>query len=238
MRHLHHPTSRLKQPESLVTMTTATTTPAIRMLLVDDHAIVREGLRALLDDCEELTIVGEAADGDEAVSAALALKPDVVLIDLKMPGLAAPDAIKRIRSELPGTHVLVLTSYAEEGQVQQVMGNGALGYVLKDVARAELVRAIRTVARGEPWLHAEAQRSLLAQLRKPPETDPLAELTDRERSVLQLIAQGRSNKQIGNTLHLTEGTIKGYVSSILSKLGLEDRTQAALFAVKHGLVEN
>lgn len=211
---------------------------AIRLLLVDDHAIVREGLRALLDDSEELSIVGEAADGDEAVSSALALKPDVVLMDLKMPGLPAPEAIKRIRTELPATQVLVLTSYAEEGQVQEVMGNGALGYVLKDVARAELMRAIRTVAQGEPWLHAEAQRSLLAQLRKTPEADPLGVLTDRERSVLELIAQGRSNKQIGNTLHLTEGTIKGYVSSILSKLGLEDRTQAALFAVRHGLVEN
>jgi two-component system, NarL family, response regulator DevR len=203
--------------------------PSIRLLLVDDHAIVREGLRALLDDSDELSIVGEAADGDQAVTSALALK---------MPGLPAPEAIRRIRAELPATHVLVLTSYAEEGQVQEVMGNGALGYVLKDVARAELMRAIRTVAQGEPWLHAEAQRSLLAQLRKPPEADPLADLTDRERSVLKLIAQGRSNKQIGNTLHLTEGTIKGYVSSILSKLSLEDRTQAALFAVRHGLVEN
>jgi len=214
------------------------TNPSIRLLLVDDHAIVREGLRALLEDTSELMIAGEASDGDEAVKAALALKPDVVLIDLKMPGLPAADAIKRIRSELPTTHVLVLTSYAEEGQVQQVVGSGALGYVLKDVAKAELMRAIRTVARGEPWLHAEAQRSLLAHLRKPPESDPLAELTDRERSVLKLIAQGRSNKQIGSTLHLTEGTIKGYVSSILSKLNLEDRTQAALFAVRHGLVEN
>jgi DNA-binding NarL/FixJ family response regulator len=212
--------------------------PTIRLLLVDDHAIVREGLRALLEDTSELLIAGEATDGDEAVKAALALKPDVVLIDLKMPGLPAADAIKRIRSELPTTQVLVLTSYAEEGQVQQVVGSGALGYVLKDVAKAELMRAIRTVARGEPWLHAEAQRSLLAHLRKPPESDPLAELTDRERSVLKLIAQGRSNKQIGSTLHLTEGTIKGYVSSILSKLNLEDRTQAALFAVRHGLVEN
>jgi len=210
----------------------------IRLLLVDDHAIVREGLRALLDDSDELSIVGEAADGDEAVQAALSLKPDVVLIDLKMPGLPAADAIGRIRSGLPTTQVLVLTSYAEEGQVQQVMGKGALGYVLKDVARAELMRAIRTVARGEPWLHAEAQRSLLAHLRKPPEADPLSDLTDREISVLKLIAQGRSNKQIGGTLHLTEGTIKGYVSSILSKLGLEDRTQAALFAVRHGLVQN
>ncbi len=211
---------------------------ALRLLLVDDHAIVREGLRALLDDTDEIAIVGEASNGDEAVSAALSLKPDVVLIDLKMPGLKAPEAIRRIRAELPATQVLVLTSYAEEGQVQEVMGQGALGYVLKDIAKAELVRAIRTVATGQPWLDAEAQRSLLAQLRKPAAADPLAELTERERSVLELIAQGRSNKQIGRTLNLTEGTIKGYVSSILSKLGLEDRTQAALFAVRHGVVDN
>ncbi len=211
---------------------------AVRLLLVDDHAIVREGLRALLDDTEEIAIVGEASNGDEAVSASLALKPDVVLIDLKMPGLRASEAIRRIRADLPATQVLVLTSYVEEGQVQEVMGHGALGYVLKDIAKAELVRAIRTVAAGQPWLDAEAQRSLLAQLRKPAVADPLAELTERERSVLELIAQGRSNKQIGRTLHLTEGTIKGYVSSILSKLGLEDRTQAALFAVRHGVVDN
>jgi DNA-binding NarL/FixJ family response regulator len=166
----------------------------------------------------------------------MALKPDVVLIDLKMPGLPAPEAIRRIRTQLPATQVLVLTSYAEEGQVQEATSHGALGYVLKDIARAELVRAIRTVASGQPWLDAEAQRALLAELRKPAAADPLAELTDRERSVLELIAQGRSNKQIGRALNLTEGTVKGYVSSILSKLGLEDRTQAALFAVRHGVV--
>lgn len=211
---------------------------ATRVLLVDDHAIVREGLRALLDQTESLTIVGEASDGSEALELAARLQPDVVLMDLKMPGLPASDAIRAIRAQYPATQVLVLTSYAEEGQVQEVMGRGALGYVLKDIAKAELVRAIRTVAAGQPWLDAEAQRSLLAQLRKPAPTDPLGDLTDRERSVLELIAQGRSNKQIGRTLHLTEGTIKGYVSSILSKLGLEDRTQAALFAVRHGVVDN
>jgi DNA-binding NarL/FixJ family response regulator len=132
-------------------------------------------------------------------------------------------------------HVLMLTSYAEDQQVQKVISAGALGYVLKDVAKAELLKAMTTVARGEPWLHAEAQRLLVNRMRKPSELNPLELLTDRERSVLKLLAQGQSNRTIGKTLQLTEGTVKGYVSNILAKLKLEDRTQAALLAVKLGI---
>lgn len=207
----------------------------VRILLVDDHAIVREGLRALLDDVQGMCIVGEATNGDEAVEMAARLTPDLVLMDLKMPGLAAPDAIRTIRARNPGVHVLMLTSYAEDQQVQKVISAGALGYVLKDVAKAELLKAMTTVARGEPWLHAEAQRLLVNRMRKPSELNPLELLTDRERSVLKLLAQGQSNRNIGKTLQLTEGTVKGYVSNILAKLKLEDRTQAALLAVKLGL---
>jgi DNA-binding NarL/FixJ family response regulator len=206
----------------------------LKLLLVDDHAIVREGLRALLGQCDDLAIVGEASNGDDAVAEARRLRPDVVLMDLKMPGLPAADAIRAIRAFEPGTHVLVLTSYAEEPQVAGVLEAGALGYVLKDVAAAELVSAIAAVARGEPWLHAEAQRSLVKRMSRPTEVDPLALLTDRERSVLKLLARGMSNRDIGRSLHLTEGTVKGYVSNILAKLRLEDRTQAALLAVRHG----
>jgi DNA-binding NarL/FixJ family response regulator len=206
-----------------------------RVLLVDDHAIVREGLRALLDDTESLQIVGEAADGTEALELVRQLQPDVVLMDLKMPGLPAADAIRTIRATYPATEVLVLTSYAEERQVEEVVRAGALGYVLKDIAAADLVRAIATVARGEAWLHAEAQRSLLSRIRKPVELSPLALLTDRERSVLRLLAKGLSNREIGRTLHLTEGTVKGYVSNLLAKLKLDDRTQAALLAVRLGM---
>jgi DNA-binding NarL/FixJ family response regulator len=207
----------------------------VQILLVDDHAIVREGLRALLDDVPGMRIVGEATNGDEAVEMAARLQPDLVLMDLKMPGLPAPDAIRTIRARNPSVHVLMLTSYAEDQQVQKVISAGALGYVLKDVAKAELVKAMTTVARGEPWLHAEAQRLLVNRMRKPSELNPLELLTDRERSVLKLLAQGQSNKNIGKNLQLTEGTVKGYVSNILAKLKLEDRTQAALLAVKLGL---
>ena len=207
----------------------------VRILLVDDHAIVREGLRALLDDVQGMRIVGEATNGDEAVEMAARLEPNLVLMDLKMPGLPAPDAIRAIRARNPAVHVLMLTSYAEDQQVQKVISAGALGYVLKDVAKAELLKAMATVVRGEPWLHAEAQRLLVNRMRKPSELNPLELLTDRERSVLKLLAQGQSNRNIGKTLQLTEGTVKGYVSNILAKLKLEDRTQAALLAVKLGL---
>jgi len=204
-------------------------------MLVDDHAIVREGLRALLEEETRVAIVGEAGNGDEATAMAERLKPDLVLMDLKMPGLPAPDAIRVIRAHNPAVQVLVLTSYVDDQQVQAVISAGALGYVLKDVAKSELLQAMTTVARGEPWLHAEAQRLIVNRLRRPAQLDPLELLTERERSVLKLLAQGKSNRAIGRTLRLTEGTVKGYVSNILAKLKLEDRTQAALLAVRHGL---
>jgi DNA-binding NarL/FixJ family response regulator len=210
------------------------TAPIIRLLLVDDHGIVREGLRALLDDGEEFVIVGEAANGDEACEAVRRLQPDIVLMDLKMPGMAASDAIRVIRASAPNVKVIALTSYAEDGQVKEIMSAGAAGYILKDVTKSDFVTALRTVAGGQTWLHPLAQRSLVEQLRNR-QADPLALLTQRERSVLDLIARGMSNRQIGDELHLTEGTVKGYVSTILAKLKLEDRTQAALFAVQRGL---
>jgi DNA-binding NarL/FixJ family response regulator len=208
---------------------------ALRVLLVDDHAIVREGLRALLDEDPSITIVAEAANGDEATELAARLQPNLVLMDLKMPGMPATDAIRVIRARSPGTQILVLTSYVDDEQVQAVLSAGALGYVLKDVAKAELLRAMATVARGEPWLHAQAQRLIVNRMRRPAQLDPADLLTERERSVLRLIAQGKSNRDISRALHLTEGTVKGYVSNILAKLKLEDRTQAALLAVRHGL---
>jgi DNA-binding NarL/FixJ family response regulator len=210
-------------------------TTVIRVLLIDDHAIVREGLRAVLGQSEALQIVGEAGDGGEALELVRRTRPDVVLMDLKMPGLPAADAIRTIRAQYPATHVLVLTSYAEDTQVEEVLRAGALGYVLKNVVAADLVRAIATVARGEAWLHAEAQRSLVNRMRRPTDADPLALLTERERSVLRLLAKGMSNRAIGRALHLTEGTVKGYVSNVLAKLKLEDRTQAALLAVRLGV---
>ena len=153
----------------------------IRLLLVDDHAIVREGLRALLGDVEEFLIVGEAANGDEACKVAGQVQPDLVLIDLKMPGMHAPDAIRMLRATQPGVKVLALTSYAEDDQVRDVMRAGALGYVLKDVTKSDFLDALRTVASGQPWLHPQAQRSLVEQLRAGKPVDAMATLTYRER---------------------------------------------------------
>jgi DNA-binding NarL/FixJ family response regulator len=205
------------------------------VLLVDDHAIVREGLRALLDQTDSLQIVGEAADCTAALELVRQLRPDIVLMDFKMPGLPAADAIRTIRAQYPATQVLVLTSYAEDAQVEQVLRAGALGYVIKSIVAADLVRAIATVARGEAWLHAEAQRSLVNRMRRPADPSPLALLTERELSILRLLAKGKSNREIGRVLHLTEGTVKGYVSKVLAKLKLTDRTQAALLAVRLGV---
>ncbi len=208
-----------------------------RILIVDDHAIVREGLRMLLADVPTLEIVGEAADGNAAVTQAASLQPDVILMDLVMPGLDGREATRRILAAQPDCRILVLTSFAEDQNVVTAMQAGAAGYLLKDVLQADLVNAIERVMRGEPALHPEAQRKLIEHLARPtPKTDSeLNDLTEREREVLALIARGHSNRQIADTLYITEGTVKGHVSNILSKLHVQDRTQAALFAVKHGL---
>jgi DNA-binding NarL/FixJ family response regulator len=203
----------------------------VRVLLVDDHAIVREGLRALLEEEGGFAVAGEAADGERAVAAARELAPDVVLMDLLMPGVDGLEALRRIRAADPEARVLVLTSAQDDRAVREAIDAGAVGFLFKDVSRRDLVRAVRDAAAGRPTLHPEAQRVLM----KRPERSPLDELTPRERTVLELIAQGRSNRQIALRLELTEGTVKGYVSTILDKLGVQDRTGAALFAVRHGL---
>ena len=212
----------------------------LRLLLVDDHAIVREGLRMLLGEVTDLELVGEAKDGPEAVVAAAALKPDVILLDLMLPGLNGIEVTRRILAQQPDCRIIVLTSFAEDQNVLSAMQAGAAGYLLKDVLQADLVRAIHQAAQGEPALHPEAQRKLVEHLTRPQpaQTDEveLAQLTERERDVLGLIARGLSNRQIADTLHITEGTVKGHVSNILSKLHLQDRTQAALYAVRRGLV--
>ncbi len=208
-------------------------TPAIRILLVDDHAVVREGVRALLEQHEDMRIVGEAGDGDDALLQLEALAADVVVLDMKMPGTLAVEVIARLRRRHPGCHVLVFTSYAEDSQVRDALDAGATGYLLKDTLRDDLVRAVREVAAGRAWLHPQAQRQMLDWMRRPP--SPVDALTARERSVLALLARGRSNKLIARELGLTEGTVKGYVSQVLDKLGVADRTQAALLAQREGL---
>jgi DNA-binding NarL/FixJ family response regulator len=209
----------------------------VRVLIVDDHEIVREGLRTVLAQEREVEVVGEAADGERAVSLARMLGPDVVLMDLVMPGMGGLEALARIREACPQSQVVVLTNFASDQTVRDAIANGAVGYLLKDVHKTELLQAIRNAQQGRPSLHPEAQRHLMRRVTAPAERHPADELTPREKSVLELIARGRSNKQIASDLQLTEGTVKGYVSAVLEKLGVDDRTQAALYAVKHGLVK-
>ena len=211
----------------------------IRLLIVDDHAIVREGLRTLLGEVPDLDLVGEAADGPAAIAVAAAVQPDVILLDLMLPGMNGIEVTRRILATQPACRIVVLTSFADDQNVLAAMQAGAAGYLLKDVLRADLVQAIRQAAQGEPALHPEAQRRLVEHLTRSARAQAgeadLAQLTERERDVLGLIARGFSNRQIADSLHITEGTVKGHVSNVLSKLHLQDRTQAALFAVRHGL---
>ena len=209
----------------------------IRVLIVDDHAIVREGLRTLLDEETSIEVVGEAANGAEAVTLAKRLKPDVTLMDLVMPELDGIAAIRRLREANPDCRVLVLTSFADDVRVHDAVQAGATGYLLKDVLKQDLLRAIQNAAQGRSTLHPDVQQLLMQQANAAREPKPHDSLTEREMSVLRLIAQGKSNKEIGGTLFLTEGTVKGYISTIFDKLDVEDRTQAALYAVRHKLVE-
>jgi DNA-binding NarL/FixJ family response regulator len=208
---------------------------SIRVLIVDDHEIVREGLRTLLAEEEGVEVVGEASDGAEAVSLTLALQPDVILMDLVMPNMDGIEAMRSLQQPDASWHILVLTSFAEKEMVRSALELGAIGYLLKDILKTELIQAIHAASQGQPYLHREAQRSLIQQVATAAEPSLLSDLTQREQDVLRLISQGRSNKEIARELHLTEGTVKGYVSIILGKLGVSDRTQAALFAVRHGL---
>ncbi len=206
----------------------------IAVILIDDHAVVREGLRAVLEEEDDLDVVADFANARDAIAAVAALKPRVAVLDLKMPTGDPVQNIRGLRAALPALEILVFTSFAEDSVVREVLAAGATGYLLKDALSGDLVAAVRQVAGGVPWLDATVQRQLVARLRAPAEDD--IALTAREHSVLQLIAQGLSNKAIARELSLTEGTVKGYVSQILQKMGIADRTQAAMYAVRKGLV--
>ena len=211
----------------------------VRVLIADDHPLVREGLRTFLD--EAVTVVGEACDGEEAVRLALDLSPDVLLMDLRMPRVDGVEATRRLRDAGATCRVLILTSFSEEPRVGDAVRAGALGYLLKDLGRADLLRAVRDAARGVPTLHPAAQEQLLRDVARvgaaPARAQPAASLTRREREVLQLVARGESNKRVAAALGLSEGTVKSYLSGVFEKLGVGDRTQAALWAVRHGLAE-
>jgi NarL family two-component system response regulator LiaR len=209
----------------------------IAVLIVDDHEVVRRGLRSFLESQGDIEVVGEAADGAEAIEKVQDLLPDVVLMDLVMPGMDGIDAIRKVCQTCPSSRVLVLTSFSEDDKVFPAIKAGANGYLLKDVAVEDLARAIRSVAGGEFLLHPEVAGKVLDEFRETPkEMTPLSDLTPREIEVLTLIAKGYSNKEIAAALCIATRTVKAHVSNILSKLHAMDRTQAALYAVRQGLV--
>jgi two-component system, NarL family, response regulator LiaR len=209
----------------------------IRVLIADDHAVVRQGLRTFLALQDEIEVVGEAADGQEALEAAQRLEPDVALMDLVMPRLDGIHAIRAIREASPSTRVIVLTSFVDEDRMLPAVRAGAAGYLLKDVQPQELVRAIRTVHGGEALLHPTVVAKLMEAVAGDGRAGPAEVLTDREREVIALIARGYANKRIAFELGVSEKTVKTHVSNILGKLGLSDRTQAALYAVREGIVQ-
>ena len=213
-------------------------TAPVRVLIVDDHAIVRKGIRALLSEAGGFEVVGEAGNGQEAVLRAAETHPDVILMDLLMPVMDGIEATRQITSQQPKARILVLTSFAADNKVFPAIKAGASGYLLKDSSPDELVRAIRQVHRGEPSLHPTIARKLLQEIARPAEVQPAPEaLTTREMTVLGLIAQGLSNQEIADRIGVSEPTVRTHVSHILGKLHLASRTQAALYAVREGLTD-
>ena len=206
---------------------------AIRIVIADDHSVVRRGLRMFLAMDPELVVVGEAANGEEAVHLARLLLPDIVLMDLLMPVMDGITATATIRRELPDTEVLALTSVLEDASVVGAVRAGAIGYLLKDTDAEALCRAIKAAAAGQVQLTPQAAARLMQVVSAPESPE---DLTERETEVLCLLAQGQSNKQIAHSLNISEKTVKVHVSNILSKLGVQSRTQATLYAIRIGLV--
>ncbi|HEV2072249.1 MAG TPA: response regulator transcription factor [Thermomicrobiales bacterium] len=205
----------------------------IRILIADDHSVVRQGLRMFLELDDELEIVGEATNGAEAVARAKELHPDVVLMDLLMPVMDGLTAISTMRREMPGVEVVALTSVLEDASVVGAIRAGAIGYLLKDTNAEELRRSVKAAAAGQVQLAPEAATRLMREVRAPEAPEAL---TDRETDVLRLLADGQSNKEIARNLTIGEKTVKTHVSSILSKLGVQSRTQAVLQAMRDGLI--
>jgi two-component system, NarL family, response regulator LiaR len=209
----------------------------IRVLIVDDHAVVREGLRAFLELQEGIEVAGEAVDGAAAVEAALRLRPDVILMDLVMPQLDGVAAMRSLRGRLPGARVIVLTSFLDDDKLLPALRVGAAGYLLKNAEPQEVVRAVRAAHAGEALLDPVVAARLVETLAAERSEEPLDRLTPREREVLVLIGRGLSNKRIARELQLSEKTVKTHVGRVLAKLGVSDRTQAAVVAVRAGLLD-
>jgi DNA-binding NarL/FixJ family response regulator len=206
----------------------------IRILLADDHSVVRQGLKMFLSLDSDFEVVGEAPDGAQALRMARELQPDVVLMDMLMPVMDGITATGHIRKEMPDTEVIALTSVLEDGAVVGAIKAGAIGYLLKDTQQEELIRAIKAAAAGQVQLAPQAAARLMREVRAP---DAPQALTDRETDVIKLLAQGKANKEIAMELVIGEKTVKTHVSNILLKLGVQSRTQAALYAAQNGLAE-
>jgi NarL family two-component system response regulator LiaR len=217
-----------------------TTGDIIKVLIVDDHQVVRQGLRTFLELHADIEVVGEAGDGMEAVELVRQLEPDVVLMDLVMPRLDGIAATRQVKALGTGAKVIALTSFTEDDKVFPAIQAGASSYLLKDVSPDDLVEAIRAAHRGEPRLHPNIARKLMEQVaaQAAPKSEGQAEeLTERERDVVRLVAKGQSNQAIANELFISEKTVKTHISNILGKLNLQDRTQLAIFAFKNKLVD-
>lgn len=209
----------------------------ISVLLIDDHRVVRQGLRDFLELQDDIEVVGEAGSGEEGVRAVQDKLPDVVLMDMVLPGIDGVEATRRIKAASPSTQVIVLTSFADDDKVFPAIKAGAISYLLKDVQPEELAKAIRAAQRNEAVLHPEVAAKLMQEFNAPrPAENSAEQLTEREMDVLRLIARGKSNKEIADTLIISEKTVKTHVSNILSKLHLADRTQAAIYALRQRLV--
>ncbi len=209
----------------------------IKVLLVDDHAIMRDGIRALLSLNEDITIVGEASDGKEAIAKAEELKPDVVVMDIAMPGMDGLEATRRIKKILPDTKMLVLTQYDNREYILSAIKAGAAGYVPKRALGSELVSAVRSVYHGDSFLHPSAATALVEDYRQQAKAaDPYDELTPREREILKLIAEGHTSREIADSLYISLKTVTGHRTRLMEKLGLHNRTDLFKYAVRKGLV--
>jgi NarL family two-component system response regulator LiaR len=212
------------------------TQKTIRLLIVDDQGIVRKGVRALLAEVDGMKVVGEASDGLEAVKQSEALLPDVILMDMVMPNMDGIEATRQIMAKQPNARILALTSFAADDKVFPAIKAGALGYLLKDSEPEDLIKAIKNIYRGEPFLHPNIARKVLEELSHPTGSPPTPEpLTERELEVLQLVAQGLSNQEIAKRLVIGDATVRTHIGNIFSKLHLANRVQAALYALRKGL---